>query len=96
MTPSSLPRYGASKHPSANQLASFEHYLLSERGLTPGTVRGYVSHARRFVYRVSSIGELAAVTARDVTEAVLSGASGVAVSRRRTLCSGCGHFYGFA
>ena len=30
-------------------LASFERYLLAERGLAAGTVRGYVRHAARFL-----------------------------------------------
>jgi integrase/recombinase XerD len=35
--------------PTEVLLASFERYLLAERGLTVGTVRGYVRHARRFL-----------------------------------------------
>ena len=30
-------------------LASFERYLLAERGLAQGTIQGYWGHARRFV-----------------------------------------------
>lgn len=38
-------------HPSPEDLllASFERYLLAERGLTAGTVAGYLGHARRFL-----------------------------------------------
>ncbi len=81
--------------PTETLLASFEHYLLSERGLTSGTVRGYVSHARRFMDRFSSIGELAGVMARDVTEAVLSGASGVSVSTAQNFVFGLRSFVRF-
>ena len=81
--------------PTETLLASFEHYLLSERGLTSGTVRGYVSHARRFMDRFSSIGELAGVMARDVTEAVLSGASGVSVSTAQNFVFGLRSFLRF-
>jgi hypothetical protein len=48
-------------------------------GLAAGTVRGYVSHARRFVDERSSIGALAQVTAAEVTEAVLHESTVVSV-----------------
>ena len=61
-------------------LASFERYLLVERGLAVGTVRGYVAHARRFLLGLSA-GGLAGLSAAEVTSAVLARAdSGVSVS----------------
>jgi integrase/recombinase XerD len=35
--------------PTEVVLEAFEHYLLEERGLAAGTVRGYVDHACRFL-----------------------------------------------
>jgi integrase/recombinase XerD len=62
-------------------LASFERYLLVERGLTAATVRGYLLHARRFLGDLGSGGELAGLSASDVTDAVMRKArSGVSVS----------------
>jgi len=53
--------------PAQVVLASFERYLLTERALATGTVRGYVSHARRFLGGLPGGGELAGVTPADVT-----------------------------
>ena len=39
----------AAGSPADLLLASFERYLLAERGLAAGTVSGYVRHARRFL-----------------------------------------------
>ena len=62
-------------------LASFERYLLVERALAAGTVGGYVTHARRFLDGLAAGGELAGITAADVTGAVLrTAASGMSVS----------------
>ncbi len=67
--------------PSDRLLASFERYLLVERGLAAGTVRVYLMHARRFLEELGSGGELAGLSASDVTGAVLRKAdSGVSVS----------------
>ena len=48
-------------------LGSFARYLLVERGLADGTVRGYVDHARRFLAGVNA-DSLSGVTAGDVTQ----------------------------
>ncbi len=65
--------------PTELLLASFERYLVGERGLAVGTVQGYVMHARRFLEGLSA-GGLAELTAADVTGAVLARAdSGVSV-----------------
>ena len=66
--------------PTDLMLASFERYLLVERGLAVGTVQGYVMHARRFLEGLSA-GGLAGLTAAEVTGAVLARAdSGVSAS----------------
>jgi integrase/recombinase XerD len=75
-------------------LASFEHYLLTERGLTPGTVRGYVSHARRFLGALSP-GALASVGAADVTGAVLRESARVSVSATQFFVAGLRSFLRF-
>ena len=60
-------------------LASFERYLLAERGLAAGTARGYVRHAARFLAGFSPRA-IADVTAADVTQAVLRESAAVSVS----------------
>jgi integrase/recombinase XerD len=69
--------------PTEARLASFERYLLSERALAPGTVRGYVDHARRFLGGLPSDTALAEVTTADVTAALrrVSGAVSVAATQ---------------
>jgi integrase/recombinase XerD len=52
-------------------LASFADYLLRERGLAAGTASAYVGYARRFLAGLAGGGEVSAVTAADVTGAVL-------------------------
>jgi integrase/recombinase XerD len=75
-------------------LASFERYLLVERGLTAGTACGYVAHARGFLDGLSS--GLAGVTAGEVTAAVLRrAASGVSVSATQFFVSGLRAFLRF-
>jgi integrase len=56
--------------PIEGLLASFESYLLSERGLAAGTVRGYVDHARGFLGGLPAGSSLVEVTAADVTVAL--------------------------
>jgi site-specific recombinase XerD len=75
--------------PTELLLASFERYLLIERGLAPGTVCGYVAHARRFLDGLVTGGELAGLTAAEVTGAVLRMAvSGLSVSATQFFVSG--------
>lgn len=70
-------------------LASFERYLLAERGLAVGTAGGYVTQGRRFLDGLAPGCELAGLTAGDVTGAVLvKVASGVSVSAAQ--CFVCG------
>jgi integrase len=68
-------------------LASFERYLLAERGLAAGTARGYVRHAARFLAGFSPRG-LADVTAADVTQAVLRESAAVSVSATQFFVAG--------
>jgi integrase/recombinase XerD len=56
--------------PTDRLLASFERYLLVERGLAAGTVRGYVAHARGFLDELACGDGLAGLTAGEVTWAV--------------------------
>lgn len=56
-------------------LGLFARYLLSERGLATGTVRGYLAHARRFLDGLSG-SAVSGVTAEQVTAAVLNEADG--------------------
>jgi site-specific recombinase XerD len=76
-------------------LASFERYLLTERGLVAGTVVGYVTHARRFLGGLGSDG-LPGLSAGEVTGAVLRHAeSGVSVSATQNFVSGLRAFLRF-
>jgi integrase/recombinase XerD len=65
--------------PTDELLESFARYLLVERVLAAGTVRGYVDHARRFLAGVNAQ-SLSGVTAGDVTRAVLVKSDAVSVS----------------
>ncbi|MCA1697533.1 MAG: site-specific integrase [Actinobacteria bacterium] len=76
-------------------LASFERYLLVERGLAAGTVCGYVAHARRFLDGLAP-GGLAGLSAGEVTGAVLREAgSGVSVSATQNYVFGLRAFLRF-
>lgn len=81
--------------PTEMVLASFERYLLSERGLSPGTVRGYVRHARRFVDGLSSGSGLAHLAAAEVTAAVLRESAAVSVSAAQCFVSALRSFLRF-
>jgi len=77
-------------------LASFERYLLVERGLAAGTVRGYLAHAHSFLDGLGSSGELAGLSAGEVTAAVLRKAdSGVSVSAAQYFVSALRAFLRF-
>lgn len=68
-------------------LASFQRYLLSERGLVAGTVRGYVYHARCFLNGLRP-GDLANVSAADVTASVLRKSTAGSVSAAQNYVAG--------
>lgn len=69
-------------------LASFERYLMGERALTAGTVRGYVCHARRFLEGLPAGSDLARVSAAQVTASVLRHASAGSVSAAQNFVAG--------
>ena len=74
-------------------LASFERYLLTERGLAAGTARGYVRHAARFLAG-SRLAPLH-VTAADVMQAVLRESAAVSVSATQYFVAGLRAFLRF-
>jgi integrase/recombinase XerD len=77
-------------------LASFERYLLAERGLAAGTARGYARHARRFLDGLAAGGGPSRLAAGDVTGAVLREAgSGLSVSAVQYFVSGLRAFLRF-
>jgi integrase/recombinase XerD len=69
-------------------LASFERYLLAERGLGAATAAGYVRHARRFLHGLSPRGGLAGLAASEVTGAVLRESAAVSVSAAQNFICG--------
>ena len=76
-------------------LASFERYLVSERGLAAGTIVGYVWHARCFLDGLGR-DDVVGLSAADVTGAVLRrAASGVSVSAAQNFVSGLRAFLRF-
>ena len=76
-------------------LLSFERYLVSERGLAPGTIVGYVMHARWLVEGLERDG-VAGLSAGEVTGAVLRKASsGVSVAGAQYFVSGLRAFLRF-
>lgn len=76
-------------------LSSFERYLLSERGLAPGTIVGYLRHARWFLEGLGA-GGMAGLSAGEVTGAVLrKAASGVSVAAAQYFVSGLRAFLRF-
>jgi len=82
--------------PAELLLASFERYLLAERGLAAGTASGYVRHARRFLDGLPAGSGLAGLAAGDVTGAVLREAgSGLSVSAVQYFVSGLRAFLRF-
>jgi site-specific recombinase XerD len=82
--------------PSEALLASFESYLLSERALASGTVRGYVDHARRFLRWLPAGTSLTEVTASDVTTALRREAATVSVAATQYFRAGLRAFLRFS
>lgn len=80
--------------PTEALMDSFGSYLLSERGLTAGTVRGYVAHATRFVTGLAP-GELGQVTPAEITTAVLDRSATVSVSATQNFVAGLRAFLRF-
>ncbi len=76
--------------PAEAVLADYRNYLLTERGLTAGTARGYVDVVRPFVARQVRAGSLnlSGLDAADVTSFVLAACPGRAVgSAKLILCA---------
>jgi integrase/recombinase XerD len=71
-------------------LGRYRDYLLVERGLTPGTVRGYVDFVRPFVVTRLRGGvlDLAGMGAADVTGFVLAACPGRAVGSAKLIVCG--------
>jgi site-specific recombinase XerD len=90
------PKVPAARIASATDLllASFQRYLLMERGLVAGTVRGYVHHVRWFL-RGLAAGDLADVSAADVTASVLRKSSMGSVSAAQNFVAGLRAFLRF-
>jgi integrase/recombinase XerD len=80
--------------PTEALMGSFLRYLLSERGLSAGTVRGYVDHATRFVAGLAP-GGLGQVTPAEVTTAVLGESVAVSVSATQNFVAGLRAFLRF-
>jgi integrase/recombinase XerD len=81
--------------PAEVLLASYEHYLLAERALAPGTAHGYVSHARRFLGGLPTSDRLGGLTAGDVTRSVLRESATVSVSATQFFVAGLRSFLRF-
>jgi len=81
--------------PAEVLLAGFGRYLAAERGLAAGTVRGYVSHARRFLDGLPAATGLVGVRTKDVTEAVLRESAAVSVSATQFFVAGLRSFLRF-
>lgn len=82
--------------PAETLLASFETYLLTERALASGTVRGYVDHARRFLGRLPAGTSLAGVTASEVTAALRQESAAVSVAATQYFRAGLRAFLRFS
>jgi len=74
-------------------LASFERYLLAERGLAAGTVAGYLDQARRFLAGLTA--GLAEVTSAEVSAAVLRVSAPVSVATAQNFVFGLRAFLRF-
>lgn len=80
--------------PTDALIDSFGRYLMSERGLSAGTVGGYVAHAARFMAGLAP-GTLRDVTAVEITAAVLGQSATVSVSATQNFVAGLRAFLRF-
>jgi integrase/recombinase XerD len=81
--------------PSETPLCFFQRYLLVERALAPGTVRGYVDGARRFLDGLPPGTGLGELTAPDVTAALRRVAGAVSVAAAQNFRAGLRAFLRF-
>jgi integrase/recombinase XerD len=80
--------------PTEALVCSFGHYLLAERGLSAGTVRGYVDGVTRFLAGLGP-GGLDRVNPAEVTAAVLRESTAVSVSTTQNFVAGLRAFLRF-
>ena len=80
--------------PTEALMESFMGYLLSERGLAAGTVRGYVDRAARFVTGLAP-GGLAQLSPAEVTAAVVRESAAVSVSATQSFVASVRAFLRF-
>jgi integrase/recombinase XerD len=76
-------------------LCSFKLYLLIERALASGTVRGYVDHARKFLDGLPPGTTVGEVSAPDVTTALRRVAEAVSVAAAQNFRAGLRAFLRF-
>jgi site-specific recombinase XerD len=81
--------------PPTTLLCSFERHLLLERGLAPGTVRGYVDQARRFLDGLPPGTTLTELTPAEVTTALRRVADAVSVATAQNFRAGLRAFLRF-
>lgn len=81
--------------PTETLLSSFQRYLLVERALAAGTVRGYVDNARKFHDGLPPGTTLAGLTAADVTTALRRVADAVSVAATQNFWAGLRAFLRF-
>lgn len=81
--------------PTEELVGCFGHYLGAERGLTDGTVRGYVNHVRWFLDGLGSDRPLAGLTTGEVTAAVRRRSAAVSVSTTQYFVSALRSFLRF-
>jgi integrase/recombinase XerD len=82
--------------PSEDLLARFEWFLLQERAVASSTASVYVQRARRFLDWCAPSGELAGLTASDVTGAVLRASATVSVSATKLFVTALRSFLRFS
>jgi integrase/recombinase XerD len=81
---------------SQSLLASFERFLLVERAVAASTSAVYVARARRFVAGWAPNGDLANLTANDVTAAVLEMSTSVSVAATKLFVTALRSFLRFS
>src|SRR6516165_9228256 len=82
--------------PSEALLTGFERFLLQERAVASSTASVYVERARRFLDWCAPSGELAGLTASDVTGAVLRASATVSVSATKLFVTALRSFLRFS
>ena len=90
------PVKAATVSPSEALLADFERFLLRERAVAPSTASVYVARAQRFLDWCAPSGELAGLTASDVTGAVLRASASVSVSTTKLFVTALRSFLRFS